>query len=250
MSLARDLALCACLEVLEMEKAPLHVRPVWEALSVACLKLKELSLSHCSLVPRSLPGLVLLLSEGCLTSLSINNLSYFRDEVGPHFDEPGGIAFGDALRANKRLTALVLKDVQLWGVLPAGLAVINGVVGHTTLQKLQIESNTLAVEKRQLVGDVLGRLIAVRGALNDLWLRFCDLADVGLRPLLQALPGNANLRMLILLGDNEICTSEFAGEVLDAVCQNTSLCILCLEDKFPELEAAQTFVSQRLSSRR
>ena len=71
--LARYLPSCACLEELTLKNAPLHVPPVWEALSAACLKLTKLSLSHCGLDPRSVPGLVLLLSNGCLASLSINH---------------------------------------------------------------------------------------------------------------------------------------------------------------------------------
>ena len=160
-SLARDLASCACLKELLLNNAPLHVPPVWKALSVACLKLTELSLSHCHLGPRSVPGLVLLLSEGCLTSLSINNSPDFRDdEVAPLFDQPAGISFGEALRANKKLKALELRRLRLLDVLPAGVAVIDGAVGHATLEKLQLRFDTVAVEKRSTVGDVLGRLIA------------------------------------------------------------------------------------------
>ena len=77
-------------------------------------------------------------------------------------------------------------------------------------------------------------------------LAHCNLSDVGLRPLFQALPGNANLRLLCIFGDNEVRTSEFAVEVLDAVRQNTLLEGLSLPDgKFPELDAASAFMLQR-----
>ena len=208
LSLARDLPSCACLEEQTVNNAPLHVPRVWEALSVACLKLTELSLSHCHLQPHSVPGLVMLPSEGCLTSLWIGNSPDIGDgEIAPLFDEPGGIAFGDALRANKKLKALELSFLQLWDVLPAGIAIINGVVGHATLEELQLRFNSVAVEKWSTVGDVLGRLIAVPSVLVFLILAHCDLSDVGLRPLFQALPGNASLRLLCVFGDHEVCTS-------------------------------------------
>lgn len=136
--------------------------------------------------------------------------------------------------------------MRLWDVLPAGLAVINGVVGNTTLQALHLDNNTVTVENRQMVGDVLGRLIAVPSALTFLTVAYCDLSDVGLRPLFQALPGNTNLRLLFLWGKDESCTSEFAAEVLEAVRQNTLLRSLgLLRGKFPELDAAVALVSQR-----
>ena len=231
-----------------MAYAPLNVPFVWEALSVACLNLTKLDLLRCHLNPSSVPGLVLLLSEGCLTSLCIINRNYDDDdETEPLFDEPGGTAFGDALRANKKLKTLDLTSVRLWDHLSAGLSVINGVVGHATLEKLDLSSNKVVVEDRQIVGDVLGRLIAVPSALNNFLLTHCDLTDVGLRPLFHALPGNVNLRELFVFGDNEICTSEFAVEVLEAVRQNTLLKNLGLTTcKFPELGAAAAFVSQRL----
>ena len=176
LSLALDMTSSACLEELTLNNAPLHVPLVREALSVACLKLTELSLLSCRLEPRTVPGLVLLLSHGCLTCLWADNQSYSDYEVGPLFDEPGGIAFGDALRANKTLKVLMLGSVQLWDELPAGLAVIDGVVGHATLKALQLDFNKVAVENRQMVGDVLGRLIAVPSALMNLTLSVCELS--------------------------------------------------------------------------
>ena len=248
LSLARDLARCACLKELMLNNAPLHVPLVWEALSVACLKLTDLFLDACRLDPRSVPGLILLLSEGCLTRLLIDNCPDTGVFAGPLFDEPSGIAFGDALRANKKLKALILNNVRLWDVLPAGVAVINGLVGHATLRALHLNFDKIAVESRQMVGDVFGQLIAVQSALEFLRLVHLDLSDVGLRPLIQALPGNENLGELLVfcLNDDDICRSEFAVEVLEAVRQNTSLRNLCFgTSKIPELNAADAFVSQR-----
>lgn len=220
----------------------------------ACLKLTRFTLYFCGLNPRSVPGLVLLLSEGCLTSLSISNnfTGILPDDQNPLlFDEPGGIAFGAALRANKTLQVLHLQRVRLWDVLPVGLAVINGVVGHKMLVNFALCSNEVAAENRQMVGDALGRLIAVQSALCTLTLPDCGLSDIGLRPIFQALPGNTNLHGLNLDGENDICTIELAAEVLEAVRQNMSLQHLgCVAGKFPELDAAAAFVSQRLREMR
>ena len=276
LSLARDLARCACLERLALSYAPLCVPLVCEALSVACLKLTKLTLASCGLKPRSVPGLVFLISEGCLTGLSITNLCTagildddgdedddddaadedddFDDhhDIAPLFDEPCGIAFGDALRANKTLISLELHFVRLWDVLPAaGPAVVNGIVGHPTLEKLDIGFNKVAAENRHMVGDVLGQLISVPSALTFLSLSHCELSDVGLRPLFQALPSNAKLCVLSIFGDCKICTTEFTAEVLEAVRQNTSLRGLGFDDSmFPGLNTAMAFVKQRLRDKR
>lgn len=98
------------------------------------------------------------------------------------------------------------------------------------------------------MGDVLGRLIAIPSALVDLSLAYCDLSDVGLRPLFQALPGNTNLRTLYLWYNDEMFTSKFAVEVLESVRHNTSLEGLGFrvgKSQFPEMDAAVAFVEQR-----
>ena len=148
LSLARDLPKCACLEKLALENAPLSVPPVWEALSAGFRKLTTLGtlyLWYCRLEPRSVPGLVLLLAEGCLDRLSIDNCSDDVDDVvEPLFDEPGGIAFGDALRANTKLTTLEIRSARLWDVPPAGLAIIDSIVGHASLTTLDLDDNKLS----------------------------------------------------------------------------------------------------------
>ena len=194
--------------------------------------------------------------RGCRRALSLRALLLtghtphsFSDDVVPLFDEPGGIAFGDALRANKKLTALYLRHVRLWDVFPAGVAVINGIVGHGTLKKLELYFNNVAAQNRQIVGDALGRLIAVPSAFINLTLSHCELWDEGLRPLFQAfahsLPGNANLQTLCVLEHDEICIHDFAVEVREAVQNNTSLRGLGFDSEFYELDAAVLFTSQR-----
>ena len=145
--------------------------------------------------------------------------------------------------ANGHITRLDFSG-QMWrGEKTAGIL---RRVGHATLRALHLNFDKVAVENRQMVGDVLGRLIAVPSALASLLLFGCDLSNVGLQPLFQALPGNKNLRALYFFGRNEICTNEFAAEVLDAVRQNTSLYALGFDKgKFPELDIAAAFVSQR-----
>jgi hypothetical protein len=181
-----------------------------------------------------------LLGGGTLTELSITQPEQL-------LDGPSAALLGAALRANSTLTSLSFVNVDFWGDTDAAAALLSALTGHASLRNLVLLSNHV---EAALSGAALGALIAANApALTALDVSFCNLGDAGLRPLLDALPGNTNLRALDVSING---TSEaFARDVLPpAVRANASLQALSARTLQVDFSAreAETLVAARAAA--
>jgi hypothetical protein len=206
-------------------KAALDVHDALDALVDAALtnRLSACTFDVCRLSPACVPPLVRLLG-GALTSLTIHNGSW------QLLDTPTAALLGRALRTHSTLDKLVLSCVDLWRDAAAATMLLTSLVAHRSLRELDVSFNDATEHAAACAGTVLHALVAANTpALQTLNVSYCNLGDVGLRPLFEALPRNTHLRsMFVNINDMR---EAFARDVLlPAVRANTSL---------TKLEAAQ-----------
>ena len=124
----------------------------------------------------------------------------------------------DALQGNTHLRSLECGSKEI----KHSAALLTAVTGHATLQHLGLAFNKVDVTRRRSFGIALSALLAAHpSALSSLDVAGCELSDEGLRPLVEALPGAAHLRILSC-GFNGM-TDGFTASLLTAVRVNTSL---------------------------
>jgi hypothetical protein len=245
LALAADLAAHASLQRVELREAPLNNLVALDAVVDAALarQFGSLQFSFCQLSPASVPALARLLRGGTLTQLII----YQNEAV---LDGPSAALLGDALRANATLTSLTLERTQMCSDLGAAGTLLGALTAHASLQHLKVTGEwPPSEEDRQCVGTLLGALIAADApTLTALTLVQSHLNDAGLRPLFEALPGNAHLRELKCL-DNFISNAFEADVLLPAVHANTSLRTLVVYQYAQQASGAvleaQTLVKSR-----
>ena len=128
----------------------------------------------------------------------------------------------DAIAANRTLQQLDLGRAELWDDAASAAAVMRALTGHPSLQVLELVGND-DLPDPGAAGAALGALVAAdTGALVKLDVRYTDLGDAGMRPLLDALALNTHLRELDC--SNTGMSEAFARHVfLPAVRANTSL---------------------------
>ncbi len=137
-------------------------------------------------------------------------------------DEPAVALLADALRANRTLTCLRLKDMRLLRHAGVATTVLGAPVGHASLRTLRLSSEP-DIRDAARVGDALGALVAADSpALQDLHLSRCSLGDAGFGPLVDALPRNTHLATLLMNGSG--ISAEFARERLCRRCAPTARC--------------------------
>jgi hypothetical protein len=213
----------ASMEGVWLQHTPLDTPAVLDAFIDAALmrRFQNLELDHCSLSPASVPALVRLLGSTTLTHLAIIN--YDRQLL----DAPAAAALlAGALRANTALRWLQLDAVRLWNDADAGAAVMAALTPHPSLQQLFLTGNHVDVDDAAAVGAALGALIAANApALRVLNASWCSLGNVGLAPLIRALPHNTHLREFGCQGND--MSEKFARDIfLPAIRANTSLRVL------------------------
>jgi hypothetical protein len=231
-TLAADVASHETLTAWRLMRVPLDgPAEVLEAVVAAALarQLRTLELIECATSPASVPALVRLLRDGpALTSLAV---ACFAEEAAraPLLDAPSAAALAATLRINTTLTALTLRGVGVWSVLPAAHALLEAATSHPSLQKLDLsdldctaggdDSSAAAAA----AFAALGALVAANApALQELRVNGCNLSEPGMHALLAALPGNTHLRLLDCADNNT--EADFADDVLlPAVQANTSL---------------------------
>lgn len=154
-------------------------------------------------------------------------------------------AFCTAVRCSGRLQRLRLQNVRLFDDAAAGVALLVAATGHPTLMHVDLSNNDVAPHDRPAVGAALGTLVAANGALLVLDVSSCDLADVGLRPLLDALPASTRLRELAIWSND--ASQAFTALMLVAVQANASLRVLCADGwpSVPELVQLEDLVAAR-----
>jgi hypothetical protein len=229
LALAADVAGHAWLAELTLERVPLNTAAAVDALVDAALarRLRAVELWHCQLSSASAPALARLLGGG-LARLEISDIQV-------PLDVPAAQLLSNALRASTTLTSLTLSNVGLWDDPAAAVLLLSSLVGHQCLRKLDLSRNSVNTPALLgAAGATLGALVAASvPALHTLNVTRCSLGDIGMGPLVDALPHNTHLHTLEC-GKNYI-TEDFARDrLLPALQANASLRKLALFDEFGE----------------
>jgi hypothetical protein len=134
--------------------------------------------------------------------------------------------------------------------MPAALTLLGALVGHLSLRSLTLTGDSPYDDDAPALGAALAALVAADApALQELRIRWNALGDVGLAPLVAALPRNRHLRVLDVAGNN--MSERFARErLLPAVRANTGLQQLCcvdgnLEEPQPAAAEVEELVKRR-----
>ena len=113
--------------------------------------------------------------------------------------------------------------------------VLRALIAHPTLEALTLEGDLRA--SAEVLGDLLGHIVAADAPLESFRCAGCRLGDAGLGPLVEALPRNTRLRRLECSGNK--LTAAFTREVLlPAVQENAGLEHLSAADVLYVSEAA------------
>jgi hypothetical protein len=207
--------------------------------ALAC-RLRSLVFVNCNLSPVCAPALARLLRHGALSELEVLG------DGEPLLDAAAAAVMGDALRGNTTLRYLELRDVGFWNDTEAAEVLLRG-VAHSSVRSLCLVENRVGGGRHQAAGDALGELIIANSAsLRELEVNNCALGDVGLEPLVHALPHNTHLRVLDCShnGMSEECAR---ADLLPAVHANTSLRVLTADavDLYCTAREAEMVVGRR-----
>jgi hypothetical protein len=234
------------LSQLRLRGVPLNGPPLDALVQLAISRpFSQCHLEYCRMTGESLSSLTRLLRDGSLEDFSC--LSNYHMFTGQHV-----AAFCLALRSCK-LNSLDLSATRFFDSLPDGLAVLDALIGHQTLQTLALSSNLPSEENKRTVGEALGRLVAADSALQSLNVSSCELGDDGLRPLFAAVAQSTRL-LKLNCGYNYMISFEFARDVvLPAIRGNVSLMSLTIAEHYGRqdevtrlvLEQAQALVAER-----
>ena len=163
-------------------------------------------------------------------------------------DETSTPILAAALRASL-LTALELYAAGLWENEDEGNMVVDGLVGHPTLEGISLASNRILFDDpHNTVGACLARLVAANiPSLHTLSLESCEAGDNTLHPVFAALISNTSLRTLCLQYND--LSAPFAREVvLPSIRANSELRKLIVtkyKEDIRELVEAEALVAAR-----
>ncbi len=218
---AQDAAAHAWLTGIFLEHAPLNEPAALDAVVDMAVqrRLTLLDLYQCGLSPASAPALARLLADSALATLVVHG-----EQRRLMDEEPTAVLLGNALRLNTTLTSVTFKDDRLFIDVAAAAALVGALTAHPTVQKLDLSYNynaeDLTPAAMATAGAALGALVAANApALRELRLEGSDLTDDGLGPLVDALPANTHLRLLVY-GDNAITEAFERERLLPAVRAN------------------------------
>jgi hypothetical protein len=115
---------------------------------------------------------------------------------------------------------------------------------------LSLHNNHVPAAHRAAAGAALGALVAANApALQELDAAYSWLADEGLGPLVDALPGNTHLRKLLLSEEAHGMSEAFARDrLLPAVRANASLRYLATGVDWEGAVEAEALVLQRAAA--
>jgi hypothetical protein len=219
LALAADLSACTSIREFGLFLAALDGPAVLDALVDAAItcRLHALRLDYCYLSAASAPALARLLRGGALAQLAIAG------QGDPLLNAPAAAVLANVLRACSTLTALTLRSVSLWRHPVVVTALLGALTGHASLRTLDLSYNQLNTADRTVAGAALGALVSANApALTELDVSDCDLANGGLRPLLDALPSNTHLAKMDC-SCNDATDAFVCGTLLPAVRANGSL---------------------------
>ena len=203
--------------------APLATRAVVGALVDAAISVGiiDVSFHECGLSQTALPALTRLLQSHGFECLRVRNQNVAL------FEGPGLPAFCDALRNCKSLQTLELLEVNLWAdtaVAPPIIAALEGLPALQDLTLYGVFGNRADVTPvmQRAAGECLARLITRCTSLHVLNLPGNGLGEAGMKPIFEALRGNAGLVELTIWSEH--ISANFAHNVvLPAVLGNTRL---------------------------
>ena len=206
-------------------------------------RVPELCFARCKPKPAQL---VRLLAGGALKKLGIEHSAL---DPAPLFDAAGAALVAAALRTNTTLELLILTDAGLYRDPTAASILLAALIGHPTLCQLMIGSEGGGAHL-SLLGAAVGVIVAANApALHTLRIMDIPLLEVGLAPLLDALPLNSHLRELDIFYTRRVCSlsREFTRDrLLPAVCANTSLRFFkCDGEPDPNVAEAVRLVDKR-----
>ena len=201
------------------------------------LRLTRLELFSCRVSPASIVALQRLLQvSDALRELVWSSARLHDTNVVPILTE--------SLRSNRSLTSLSLKNASLWRNVDAAAALFGTLTGHAGLTSIAVSSNNAAeAGAAAAAGALLGALVAADAPqLCVLDISYNELGDIGLAPLVDALPHNTHLRELQC--DRNAMSAEFARDrLMPALAANTGLRVLA------SLNAeADAFISARTAA--
>ena len=146
------------------------------------------------------------------------------------------------------LVALRLNGVNLGCSHDAYLTLLRALIGHGTLQELNLYGNPPGGEPECIaVGHSLAQLVEAHSRLHSLDVGCCSLGDAGMRPLFAAVARSGRLRELPC-NYNEISAACARDVVLPAVQTNASLRQISFaqsEPRIDELAQAEKLVRAR-----
>jgi hypothetical protein len=137
------------------------------------------------------------------------------------------VALCVAIRGNRALTLLRFANVSLWERPDAAVALLAACTSHPTLRALDVAHNRVPTEHHLAAGAALGALVAADApALKRLDVSNTALDADGLRPLMDALPRNAQLLELCCarnFSDTAAASAFCRATLQPAVLANASL---------------------------
>ena len=222
LALAAELAAHASLRELTLLSAPLRSFVALDAVVHAALTLRltALKLVDCNMGVMSATALPRLLRGDALRHLTVVNSHYVV------FDTHSAALLADALRSNRTLSSLVLIGIDLWRDVDAAAALFAALVGHASLTRIVLSGDFAAYEDEAAAGALLGALVAANSTrLCALDVDYNALGDIGLGPLVDALPRNTHLRELHCRC-NQISDSFVHDKLIPSLAANTSLRLL------------------------
>ena len=186
------------------------------------LRLTTLKLQDCRIIPASSMALQRLLRDGeALQELSLSGGLLETHLLDAHVAP----LLADALRSNRTLTSLTLHDMGLRRDPGAMATMLGGLVGHASLTSCTLQ-HLGGHQAEPILGPVFGALVAADSPLRMLDISRCMLGDVGMGPLVDALPRNTHLQEL-LCPDSGMSPAFVRDRLMPALRDaNTSLRVL------------------------
>lgn len=217
-------------------------------------RLKSLTFLACT--PPAAPPLARLLTGGDLQSLSFMSVMTCMPApvqvMRSLFNEAGAKLVADALRSTTTITDVVLMCASLTCDMGAAATFLGACAGHPSLKQIALTGESAA--DPAALGAMLASIVAADSpALCNLYLSRNQLGDVGLAPIVDALPRNRHLRQLVITRNG--MSNDFARlRLLPALRANTGLLNFeCTHDKdampMPAAAAAEKLIAKRRKGR-
>ena len=223
-ALAAELAAHSSLRKLTLRDMSLNTLTAPDAIVDAALtlRLNVLVLNTCRMEATSAVALSRLLRcTLVLRELAVLNVR------GVLLDTHAVTLLADALRGNRTLTSLHMYAIDLWRDMGAAAVLLGALTGHASLACIALGRHGGGDAENAAAGALLAALVAANSMqLRELDVGYNRLGEVGLGPLVDALPHNTHLRKLYCVDAAEQSAAFERKRLLPALAANTSLRLL------------------------